>query len=1077
MNLSPKYSYHTFINNSSKILYIIIFFTMILENNCEFLTIKKISSSGDYFVVFNDGLYLYDSNLIKNSRVFTFNNNQKIGNTDNFIISDLINNNQTYIICLIKKYLYVYDDSQKKIVNTYYLDKLSNSDYNDEKFYNMIIYDVKNNNLEFCIILLRDFYKFLIKKHKITFLHYNINILGSTVNKPNEKDFEGDEISDYKFSCKKDFNSFNSRCFYCRDWQKYFSYITFDTNYNAKSVDIKKMVIYDIIQSKFSISYNNKHFACFLKKDNQCICYMDNLSDTFVELNSCNQQKCEEFETYYYSETNEFALICKYNNKYNISLFNNNDTYNVNQICYNKMFIVNCSSLKYYSLIYNNFTNDYNIITNCNFTNQLINNNVPLEENMTEIITEDNDIASEGISEEYDKNYKNDGIDEETKSEENKVDYIIDINDYDLNEFINLPKNEVEENLKNIISKAEIGKNYEIKGNGFTINIRPTNSSSSPNSTYVEFDECEKILRKKYNISNSSILSFLQFELNNDNPQSLINQVEYLTYTDKKEILDLSLCKDVDIQIHHSIKDDIFLDIESISSFNDQGIDIFNINDSFFNDICYSYSNSSNDIILEDRKKDIYQNYSLCEEGCTYNNTDIANMIITCDCKVKQNISNDIASLNNNIVKETYIFDSNIEVAKCYKLVFSLDGKLNNYGFWIFVVSIIINIILIILYFFNGIKSVLDYIFNEMVSKGYLKRNAQKFFQNNNNSQNKIFHPIKKNNNENKGKNIIIKNKKKAKRKRKLNIKIFKIKNEEQISSRIKFKSNKYNLKKFNTKMSKNINQEHNNDIKNNFSLIKIDLNNIRNYFPEDSYQTLHNYTFEEAIKYDRRSIFKIFYIYLINKQIIFHTFLQKNPLELLPLRICVFIFMLSTDLALNSLLYLKDNISKKYKYSKGLFLFTFSNNLTIILLSTLLSFIFISLISKLGNSTNAIRNVFRKEEDKIIKNKNYRLNEKRKKKIFLEIENILRKFKIKLIMLIIIQIILILFYWYFVTAFCHVYSKTQISWLLDSFLSFLSRFIIELLFALFFSKLYIVSVESHFYYLYRVLLFIYDFT
>ena len=185
---------------------------------------------------------------------------------------------------------------------------------------------------------------------------------------------------------------------------------------------------------------------------------------------------------------------------------------------------------------------------------------------------------------------------------------------------------------------------------------------------------------------------------------------------------------------------------------------------------------------------------------------------------------------------------------------------------------------------------------------------------------------------------------------------------------------------------------------------------------------------------------------------------------------------MLSTDLALNSLLYLNDNISKKYQYVKGLFLFTFSNNLTIILLSTLLSFILMTLIRKLGNSTNAIRNVFRNEEEKM-KNKKYQINEKRKKEIFLEIEKILNYLKIKIFLLIAIQIILILFFWYFVTAFCHVYQKTQTSWLLDSFLSFLSRVIIEFLFALFYAKLYIVSVESNVYCLYRALLFIYDFS
>ena len=262
-----------------------------------------------------------------------------------------------------------------------------------------------------------------------------------------------------------------------------------------------------------------------------------------------------------------------------------------------------------------------------------------------------------------------------------------------------------------------------------------------------------------------------------------------------------------------------------------------------------------------------------------------------------------------------------------------------------------------------------------------------------------------------------------------------------------------------------------------NYGIIKINLNNSKEYIPKDSNQTLHNYNFEEAIKYDKRSIMKIFYIYLTSKQIIFHTFFQKNPLESFPLRICLFIFMLSTDLALNALLYLNDNISKKYKYASGLFLFTFSNNLTVIIYSTLLSFALMSLIIKLSNSTNALRNIFEEEETKMKSNKKYKISENSKNIIFLKVEKTLKIFKIKILILIIIELILMLFYWYFVTAFCHVYSKTQTSWIFDSFLSIFSRFIIEVLFALFYAKIYLVAVESNIYCIYRTILFIYDFS
>ena len=47
----------------------------------------------------------------------------------------------------------------------------------------------------------------------------------------------------------------------------------------------------------------------------------------------------------------------------------------------------------------------------------------------------------------------------------------------------------------------------------------------------------------------------------------------------------------------------------------------------------------------------------------------------------------------------------------------------------------------------------------------------------------------------------------------------------------------------------------------NNFGIIKMNLNNYKNYFPKESNQSLHNYTFDEAIKYDKRNIFRIAYI------------------------------------------------------------------------------------------------------------------------------------------------------------------------------------------------------------------------
>ena len=288
----------------------------------------------------------------------------------------------------------------------------------------------------------------------------------------------------------------------------------------------------------------------------------------------------------------------------------------------------------------------------------------------------------------------------------------------------------------------------------------------------------------------------------------------------------------------------------------------------------------------------------------------------------------------------------------------------------------------------------------------------------------------------------------------------------------------KKNLEIIPTQNEKNVDDENKEKSENNthnYTLINIDLNNIKEYTPKNSLHILNNYTFEEAINYDMRSILAIAYIFLLSKQAIFHTFLYRSPLEPFTLRLCLLIFIISSDLGLNAIFYLDDKISKKYRYIQNLFLFTFNNNITIILLSTFIGFVFIAIFTNLSNSTNKLKDIFHKEETKILKDKIYIVTEKRKKQILLEVEQILKMHKIKIIILIIIENILILFFWYYVTAFCHVYSSTQLSWLLDSFLSILSRIIIELLLSLGFAKLYRIAVEANSHIIYKIVLFFYS--
>ena len=47
-----------------------------------------------------------------------------------------------------------------------------------------------------------------------------------------------------------------------------------------------------------------------------------------------------------------------------------------------------------------------------------------------------------------------------------------------------------------------------------------------------------------------------------------------------------------------------------------EGIDMFDSTDSFFNDFCYPYYNENgDDVIMSDRRKNYFQNESLCSSG------------------------------------------------------------------------------------------------------------------------------------------------------------------------------------------------------------------------------------------------------------------------------------------------------------------------------------------------------------------------------------------------------------------------------------------------------------------------------
>ena len=476
------------------------------------------------------------------------------------------------------------------------------------------------------------------------------------------------------------------------------------------------------------------------------------------------------------------------------------------------------------------------------------------------------------------------------------------------------------------------------------------------------------------------------------------------------------------INIEYKITDISKLDLDLISKFSDLGVDVFNINDEFFNDICRPYfdDRSNSDVILSDRVSDIYQNVSLCGDDCEYVSFYFNKLSVSCKCKVKQEDSGEPEKGNfASSITSAFLY-SNFGVIKCYKLVFSLKGKLKNAGFWIFMIFIIFEVVIYIYYCYTGILPIKKYIEKEMKENGYKVKenednkdniNYKKTENDQIETKNPNYPPKKKAAVKNKIKWIKFSLKKKEINKSNINTKEVPDKdydkntepNEKKDShnnqnpgiyiklnkSRNRIKKNKKIIKNLGSKEIMNTNENLNINKKKKIILTKrkegdhliyINAKNTDNYIPFNSLYNLDNYDYDEAIEYEDRSFGRIFFIYLMSKEGILNTFYYQQPLELKPLRILMFIFSNAYEIALNCFFYLSDNISDKYHYEgKSAILFSLTNNIIISLVSSIVGFCLIYFSQSLVQSTDKITILFREQDNLLKKDKHYKVKNKKK--------------------------------------------------------------------------------------------------
>ena len=600
----------------------------------------------------------------------------------------------------------------------------------------------------------------------------------------------------------------------------------------------------------------------------------------------------------------------------------------------------------------------------------------------------------------------------------------------------------------------------------------------------VDFGNCYERIKKASNINEDLIIAVVD-KLGQNNPTTFYSFFHPIT---GEKLNAETICQNDTITVEENLlsflnENDTNYDL--MIFLTDQNINIFNISDLFYTDICYDFKNPLNkDIPLQDRIKTFYPNVTLCDEGCENKGVDIENMTALCDCTF-----NDIA--NSNFIKENVfikdlvgdIFDvineSNILVFKCYKYIFKHFSK--SIGGIITLCLLIINSILTAVFFIYEANKVKKYVYDLLEnylsflhqSKGLNKnelnppKKKSKFSNILDNSQNKdnlikdnlikdnlsenkniksnsigIIDNSKKNNSEITDKILNTEeNKTKKQKQQKKKIKKYKnsrfktqndlkkdqIKNSNKLFMGIKKKNNsKENLisSSFNTK-SKIDNLKLNDNLIDQSLIINNNtpIVNQKNidFFNEYLSTNPDDMDYDVAVYKDKRTFGEYFCENFIEDQIIATTFIHSEPLKTRCLKIMLFILNIILYFVVNGLFFSEKYISEVYNLEGEEGFFDFFPRSINRLFYTTIVSIIVSFIVDL----------FFFEEKKI---KGIFKREKDEKLLIKEkIVELIKSMQKRYLLFIIIVFFILLLSFFYLLCFNYVYPKTQIEWVKSS--------------------------------------------
>lgn len=532
-------------------------------------------------------------------------------------------------------------------------------------------------------------------------------------------------------------------------------------------------------------------------------------------------------------------------------------------------------------------------------------------------------------------------------------------------------------------------------------------------STSINFGECEDYLKTVYNISDNESLIILKIDKSKDNEKSSIKQVEYEAFhPTTKESLDLSLCQNMKINVFYNIPP---INIEDLYKYNQSS--------DYYNDICFT-NNSDNgvDICVKDRRG-IYidNNLPVCEENCELVDFDLENNKSLCSCDIKAEVS----IYNNEIDTEALYnkFDgepnTNIEIIKCYYLLFDVNNLKANIGNYIISSIGVVYLLCLIIFIFIEYKLIMAKI---LALAEYVKENIFNQKRDISNDIVIVTPPLIKIKNKGKKKiksAFIQSNPTKKKKKRQNKIPLIDLNKLRSRNKKVELIPNSTNI---NTKSYQSQLKTENERLETVNDTKREEKPHIT--FPKEDFMKMNDYeinnlSYEDALKYDKRSYFQYYWALLKVGHICFFAFVPNNDYNSRIIKVCLFLFSFSLYITVNALFFTDETMHNIY-VSEGKYNLLYQ--ISQILYSTLIS-----------SGINFIIRFLAISQKDILLLKISKTEEALNKKVSLIHKKLLAKF----ILFFSLSISFLFFFWVYISCFCAVYKNTQIHLIKDTLVSF----------------------------------------